>query len=70
MDDDKFGQLHEELTKQLLKRVKDGTATASDLNVARMWLNDNGVKAAPDKNKPLKNLSDSLTNLPFEDKAH
>lgn len=71
---DNFQKLHEELTKQLLKRVEEGTATAADLNVARQWLNDNKVAADPNTNKGLKALADGMKSLPFEtpepSKAH
>lgn len=67
-DNDPFLQLHEELTSRLLERVRDGTATAADLNVARQWLNDNQIKANPRKNKPLKALGDAISQLPFEEK--
>lgn len=66
MTDDVFGQLHEELTKELLARVKAGTATAADLNVARQWLNDNKVAADPRRNVGLKRLDESISDLPFD----
>jgi hypothetical protein len=66
MSDDVFEQLHTELTKQLLARVKDGTATAADLNVARQWLNDNKIAADPRKNSGLKALDKSISSLPFD----
>ncbi|TAJ97157.1 MAG: hypothetical protein EPO41_03965 [Reyranella sp.] len=66
MSDDVFQQLHEELTKQLLERVKNGTATAADLNVARQWLNDNKVAADPRRNAGLKKLDETIADLPFD----
>lgn len=66
MSEDVFRQLHTELTKELLARVKNGTATASDLNVARQWLNDNHVAADPAKNTGLKQLGEAITSLPFD----
>jgi hypothetical protein len=71
--DDIFEQLHDGLSRELLARIKDKTATASDLNVARQWLNDNHVAANPLKNPGLKALGSSMADLPFEaptDKAH
>lgn len=65
-DDDVFQQLHEELTKELLARVKTGSATAADLNVARQWLNDNKVAADPRRNAGLKALDESISDLPFD----
>lgn len=66
MTDDVFQRLHEELTKQLLSRIAEGTATAADLNVARQWLNDNKVAADPRRNTGLKRLDESITALPFD----
>ena len=52
--------LHEVLAEELLKRVKDPEAKASDLNVARQFLKDNGIEAIPIDNSPLKSLVDEL----------
>ena len=56
-------ELHEVLATELLKRVKDPEAKASDLNVARQFLKDNGIEAIPVDNSPLKSLVDEL---PFD----
>lgn len=53
-------ELHEVLAGELLKRVKDPEAKASDLNVARQFLKDNGIEAIPADNSPLKALVDEL----------
>jgi hypothetical protein len=66
MSDDIFQKLHEGLTKELLKRVEEGTASASDLNVARQWLNDNKYAADPRTNGALKALDKSISSLPFD----
>ena len=52
--------LHSELAATLLDKVKSGTAKASDLNVARQFLRDNGIAGVPVENSPLKNLMDEL----------
>ena len=52
--------LHSELADTLLDKVKSGTAKASDLNVARQFLRDNGIAGVPVENSPLKNLMDEL----------
>ena len=52
--------LHTELATTLLDKVKSGTAKASDLNVARQFLRDNGIAGVPVENSPLKNLMDEL----------
>ena len=52
--------LHTELATTLLDKVRSGTAKASDLNVARQFLRDNGIAGVPVENSPLKNLMDDL----------
>ena len=64
MAEDKLKELHNELTQKLLDKVKDPEAKASDLNVARQFLKDNGIEALPIDNSPLKSLVDEL---PFSD---
>ena len=63
MIDKKLKELHGVLAEELLKRVKDPEAKASDLNVARQFLKDNGIEAIPVDNSPLKALVDEL---PFD----
>ena len=57
---DKLKELHDVLTQQLLDRVKSEDAKASDLNVARQFLKDNGIEALPVDNSPIKSLVDEL----------
>ena len=52
--------LHTELATTLLDKVRSGTAKASDLNVARQFLRDNGIAGVPVENSPLKGLMDDL----------
>ena len=63
MIDEKLKELHGVLANELLKRVKDPEAKASDLNVARQFLKDNGIEALPVDNSPLKAVVDEL---PFD----
>lgn len=56
----KLEQLHEELTNKLLEKIRDEDVKASDLNVARQFLKDNGIEALPVDNSPLKSLVDEL----------
>jgi len=60
MIDKNLKELHGVLANELLKRVKDPEAKASDLNVARQFLKDNGIEAIPTDNSPLKALVDEL----------
>ncbi len=58
-----FDALHEALASDLLARIKAGTATAADLNVARAFLKDNGIDAIPTPGSPLDSL---VSTLPFQ----
>lgn len=61
-------QLHTELAKELLKRVKDRTATAADLSAARQFLKDNNTTAHATPNNPLGQLA-GLVPFPTEGDA-
>ena len=56
--------LHSELTQKLLEKIRDPEVSASELNVCRQFLKDNGVESIPIDNSPLKSLVDEL---PFSD---
>lgn len=58
-----FAAMHAALADALMKRIKDGTATAADLSVARQFLKDNAIQADPVKGSPLGNLADSLPHF-------
>tara|TARA_R100000773_G_scaffold22812_1_gene20082 strand:- start:3710 stop:3913 length:204 start_codon:yes stop_codon:yes gene_type:complete len=58
-------KLHKVLAEQLLARVESGEATASELNVARQFLKDNGIDGTVEQSDPLANLTKIL---PFTDK--
>ena len=53
-------QLHEELVKGILEKIKSPDVTASELNVARQLLKDNGIDAVPVEGSPLQSLIDEL----------
>ena len=63
---EKLKDLHEELAKVLLERVKDPDAKSADLNVARQFLKDNSIDAVPAKGSPLEEL---IKELPFNDQS-
>jgi hypothetical protein len=65
MSKDKLLQLHSILAEQLLKKVKDEDVKASDLNVARQFLKDNGIDGLPTNDNPLGQL---INELPFAEK--
>ena len=56
--------LHNELAEELLNKVRSGEAKASELNVARQFLKDNGIEGLPVDNSPLKSL---VEELPFDE---
>ena len=62
---EKLKELHAVLATKLLEKVKDPEVKASDLNVARQFLKDNGIDAVPVDNSPLEKL---MKELPFEEK--
>ena len=57
---EKLKQLHEELVKVILEKIKSPDVTASELNVARQLLKDNGIDAVPVEGSPLQSLIDEL----------
>jgi hypothetical protein len=58
--EDIFDKLHDAVATTLLEKIISGEANASDLNVARQFLRDNGIAGIPQENSPLKNLMDEL----------
>lgn len=54
--------IHEELAKELLRKLRAGEATAADLSVIRQYLKDNNISGVPAEGSPLKNL---VHELPF-----
>ena len=65
MSKDKLIELHSILAEQLLKKVKAEDVKASDLNVARQFLKDNGIDGLPTNDNPLGEL---INELPFAEK--
>ncbi len=64
MIDKKLKDLHAVLTDELLKRIRDPECKASDLNVARQFLKDNGINVDVEDSPPIMNL---VKELPFTD---
>ena len=63
--EDIFDKLHDAVAQTLLEKIQSGEANASDLNVARQFLRDNGIDAVPTEDNPLGKL---LEELPFDEK--
>ncbi|WMM95084.1 DNA maturase A [Roseobacter phage CRP-171] len=59
--------LHKVLAEQLLARVSDPEAKASDLNVARQFLKDNNIDGVATEGSPLGNLVANLPDFNDED---
>ena len=61
-----LGNLHDMVTRELIRRIESGEATAADLAQAIKLLKDNGITAVPTDNNPLGRLVVSLKErLPF-----
>lgn len=55
--------LHGQIAENLIEKIKAGEATASDLNVARQFLKDNGIEQIPTRENETGRL---VQNLPFD----
>lgn len=62
-EDTRLPDLHSALLDNLLRCIKDGTATAADKAVARALLRDSNIQCHPKANPNMKELVESL---PFE----
>jgi hypothetical protein len=60
MQDEMLKELHTRLAERLLDRIKEKDVKASDLNVARQFLKDNGIESLPVDNSPLQKLIDEM----------
>lgn len=66
-DKDLLDTLHTAVIETLLEKIRNGTATAGDLGVARQFLKDNGIDVASKNSEPLLRLSEVLPFDPAED---
>ena len=57
-------QIHTALAEELLRKIADGSATATELNVARQFLKDNSIDCVVDASIPMLNLSKIM---PFDE---
>ena len=55
-----LAMLHDEVAKDLVRKVTSGEASASELSVAVKFLKDNGIEAMAVADSPLANLAASL----------
>ena len=59
-------QSHNALAAELLRKIQDGSAVPTELNVARQFLKDNGIDCAPEASQPMLNLAKIM---PFDEEA-
>lgn len=57
-------ELHEQVAKDLLAKIKSGEATSAELNAAINFLKNNGIEALPTVDNPLGNLASELPDFP------
>ena len=60
-------ELHLELFKKILAKIKSGEATAADYNVARQLLKDNGIDSSVKANPNMLPLAEEV--LPFNEET-
>lgn len=66
MNKETLEKIHGALAQELLNKVLSGEATATELNVARQFLKDNGIDCAPAASQPMLNLA---RIMPFDEEA-
>lgn len=64
---DALSDLHAALAKALADKIRDGTATAADLAVAKGFLKDNGITADLRPGSPLQSILDANDDAPFDE---
>ena len=62
-DKEMMALLHKTLAENLLLRIQDPEAKSADLNVARQFLQDNGIDALPAEGSPLSDLVRTLPDF-------
>jgi len=62
--DEMFAELHKELIRELLEKVKAGKASPRELSVARQLLKDNHVTSVPKEGDNMDALADHMEDLP------
>lgn len=58
--EDLLASLHGALAEEMQRKLASGEVTASDLNVIRQFLKDNGINSDGETDPKLKSLSDEL----------
>lgn len=58
--EDLLSSLHGALARTMQEKLESGTATASDLNVIRQFLKDNGIDAWGEANGDVQSLAETF----------
>ena len=67
-NEDKFNELHNILTEELLTRIKSGEASSQDLKAAIDWLKQNDITGVAIEGNPLSKLANIMPEIePFQD---
>jgi len=61
--EDQFNELHNLVTKEFLKRVKSGEATAHELKAACDWLVKNDISGVALEGNPLHKLASVIPQI-------
>lgn len=61
--------LHGALASDLMKKIKEGTASAAELSTAVRFLKDNGITSLPGAGGPTDALADEMAKaqVPFDE---
>lgn len=62
--EDALADLHGALADEFTRRIKDKTATATDLNAARQFLKDNNISCDGARSPKARTLADELEAYP------
>ena len=68
--DELLQQLHGELAKEFLRRIREGEAKPADLSAARQFLKDNGVESVPSEGTDLSELAGEVPTFEDEDEPN
>lgn len=61
--EEKFNELHNLLTEELLQRIKSGEASSQDLKAAIDWLHKNDISGIAYEGNPLDKLSNIIPQV-------
>ena len=61
--EDKFNELHNILTEELLTRLKSGEASTQDLKAAIDWLHKNDISGVAHEGNPLDKLANIIPEV-------